>query len=230
MPVDVNRKEIRHLHLGVYPPDGRVRVSAPLWLGEEAIRLAVVSRIGWIRRQQRGFERQERQSAREMLTGESHYVAGRRYRLRIVEYDAPPRIRLVSSRTLELTVRTEASAEKRAMLLERWYREQLRSALPALIERWAPRVGVDVAEWRIRRMKTRWGTCNAETRRICVNLELAKKPPACLEYIVVHELVHLLERRHTDRFGQLMDALLPQWRLSRAELNRAPLAHVEWSY
>lgn len=230
MAVDVDRKAIRNLHLGVYPPDGRVRVAAPLSLGEEAIRLAVISRVGWIRRQQRGFARQERQSEREMIAGESHYVAGRRHRLRVIEDNAPARVRIASPRILELRVRPGTGADTRAMLLDRWYRAQLRERIPVLIDRWAPRVGVEVAEWTVRRMKTRWGTCNPEARRICINLELAKKPPECLEYIVVHEMVHILERRHTDRFRELMDALMPQWRLHRAELNRAPLAHADWPY
>lgn len=230
MGVDVVWKEIQNLHVGVYPPDGRVRVAAPSRLSADAVRLAIVSRIGWIRRQQRGFQRQERQSTREMVTGESHYVAGRRYRLRIVPHVGPARMRIAGARTVEMRIVPTADTATRDAALRRWYRDRLRVQIPMLIAQWEPRVGVLVANWGIRHMKTRWGTCNPERRRILINLELAKKPPTCLEYIVVHEMVHILERRHNERFRQLMDALLPQWRSMRDELNRAPLAHEDWSY
>lgn len=228
--VEIVRKNIKNLHLGVYPPNGRVRVAAPPHLDDEAVRLAVISRLGWIHRQQAGFERQERQSAREMVTGESHYVEGRRYRLVVVELDAPATIRIRNNTTLELQVRPGSSREKREAILARWYRERLRSQLPKLIEQWEPVAGVTVAEWGIRRMKTRWGTCNPNDRRIWLNLELAKKHPSCLEYILVHELIHLRERHHNERFKDLMDKVMPQWRVWRDELNRAPLAHEDWSY
>jgi predicted metal-dependent hydrolase len=230
LSVEVVRKQIKHLHLGVYPPRGRVRVAVPLHVGDEAVRLAVISRLGWIHRQQDRFERQERQSARELVTGESHYVRGRRYRLDVIEADGPASVRPRNNRTLELRVPPGSSREKRERLLADWYRQQLRARVPKLIARWEPVIGVEVADWRIRKMKTRWGSCNAASGRIWLNLELAKKPPSCVEYILVHEMVHLLERKHNDRFRAYLDQFMPQWRRHRDELNRAPLGHEEWSY
>jgi predicted metal-dependent hydrolase len=228
--VEVVRKEIKHLHLGVYPPHGRVRVAAPVRLRDDAIRLAVISRLGWIRRKQKAFEEQDRQSQREMLTGESHYFKGRRYRLERIDEDGPPSVRLSGHKTMELRVRPGSDRKTCELVLQRWYRLQLRRRIPPLLAKWEPRVGETVAEVRIRRMKTRWGSCNAAARRIWLNLELAKKPASCLEFILVHEMVHFLERRHDERFRERMDALLPSWRRYRDELNRAPLAHEEWRY
>jgi predicted metal-dependent hydrolase len=228
--VEVVRKDIKNLHLGVYPPNGRVRVAAPLRVNDEAVRLAVISRLGWIRRQQDGFDRQDRQSLREMVTGESHYVQGRRYRLDVIEQDGPASVRLSNTRTLELRVRPKVSRDQREAVLHRWYRQRLRQRIPQLIAQWEPAIGVSVAEWGIKRMKTRWGTCNSAARRIWLNLELAKKPASCLEYILVHEMVHLLERHHNERFRELMDRLMPLWREYREVLNHAPLAHESWSY
>ncbi|MFP4419482.1 MAG: M48 family metallopeptidase [Desulfococcaceae bacterium] len=207
-----------------------MRVAAPLHLGEEAVRLAIVSRLGWIQRQRRGFARQERQSQREMVTGESHFFQGRRYRLDVVETSGRAHIAVVNNTTLRLHIPPGADSQKRRAVLERWYRRNLRERLPALVEQWEPVVGVSVSEARIKRMKTRWGSCNIEARRIWLNLELIKKPPVCLEYILVHEMVHLLERRHTDRFSALMSRFLPDWRLRRDELNRWPLAYEGWGY
>lgn len=228
--IEVVRKEIKNLHVGVYPPAGRVRVAAPLRLDDDAVRLAIVSRLAWIRRQRAGFERQDRQSQREMVARESHYVDGRRYLLEVKEHDGPPTVRLVGNTTIELRVPRGSRREERQAVLNQWYRQRLRAQIPALLAKWEPRVGVSVAEARIKKMKTRWGSCNSAARRVWLNLELAKKPPSCVEYILVHEMAHILERRHDDRFRALMDDLMPSWRLYRDELNRAPLAHEEWSY
>lgn len=228
--VDIVRKDIKFLHLGVYPPHGRVRIAAPLRLDDEAVRLAVVTRLHWIRRQQRHFADQERQSERAMVTGESHWVAGRRYRLLLVEQPGPSRMQLLNNTTLELRVPPDTTRDQREAVLLRWYRRRLRGALGVTLAHWQPRVGVDVAAWGIRKMKTRWGTCDTTQRRLWFNLELAKKPPSCLEYLVVHELVHLLERHHNERFSLLMSGFLPDWRLRRDELNRAPLGHDDWDY
>lgn len=230
MAIEVIRKDIKNLHLGVYPPLGRVRVAAPLRLDDDAVRLAVISRIGWIHRQRVRFEDQDRQSQREFVTGESHYFGGRRYRLDVIEHDGPPSVRHSGMTTMELRVREGTTRDRRAVVLQQWYRARLREQIAPLLEKWRARVGVAVAEVRIRRMKTRWGTCIAHARRIWVNLELVKKPPACLEYILVHEMVHLIERRHDEHFCSLMDTLMPSWRLHREELNRAPLAHENWEY
>ena len=229
-PVEVVRKNVKHLHLGVYPPGGRVRVAAPSYVDDDAVRLAVVARLGWIRRRQAEFQGQDRQPPRRLVSGESHYVDGRRYRLAVVEHNGPPTVRLRNRTTMELRVRPAADRDRREAVLHRWYRRRMRERLPALLVAWEPRLGVQVADVRIRRMKTRWGACNADARRIWLNLELAKKPASCLEYIVVHEMVHLIERRHNDRFRELMDGVMPRWRSYRDELNRAPLAHEEWRY
>lgn len=228
--VEVVRKEIKHLHVGVYPPGGRVRVAAPLHLGEDAMRLAVVSRLAWIRRQQAAFAKQERQSPREFVTGESHYFQGRRYLLDVIEQDGRPMVRLANNTTLELRVRPGTERGQRDAILQRWYRHRLQEQLAPLRAKWEPKLGRTIAELRIKKMKTLWGSCNADAGRIWLNLELAKKPASCVEYILVHEMVHLVERQHTDRFRELMDALMPSWRLRRDELNRAPLAHEKWGY
>lgn len=226
--VEVVRKDIKNLHLGVYPPNGRVRVAAPLVVSDEAVRLAVIGKLGWIKRQQAKFEAQPRLSPREMISGESHYFLGQRYRLRVLAYTGPPRIRCSGPDFLDLFVRPETTIAQRRRVLEDWYREQLRGQIPALLTQWQPVLGVAAAEWGIKKMKTRWGSCNIRARRVWFNLELAKKPARCLEYVVVHELVHLLERNHNARFKVLMDQHLPMWRACREELNRAPLGYDAW--
>ena len=230
MPVDVVRKDIKNVHLAVYPPGGRVRIAAPRRLSDDAIRLAVVTRLGWIRRQQLVYAGQERQSEREMVSGESHFVQGRRYRLRVIESEEKPHARIWSTRTLDLVVSPGSSRDVRASVLDRWYRARLREEAQTLIEKWQPIVGVRVARWGIRKMRTRWGSCHESNGHILLNLELAKKDRDCLEYIVVHELVHLLEREHNDRFRALMDRFMPAWRSHRDKLNKAPLANEHWQY
>ena len=230
LTVQVVRKDIKNLHLGVYPPNGRVRVAAPLRISNEAVRLAVIGKLGWIRRQQAGFKGQARQSDREMVSGESHYYLGRRYRLRLSEHNGPSRVFLPNRSTLELQVRKGSSAPKREQILWRWYRERLRELVPPLLAKWEPILGVHAAGFGIRRMKTKWGGCSADSRRIWINLELAKKPRQCLEYIVVHELVHLSERHHNDRFTASLDRHLPRWRHHRKLLNEVPLGYADWNY
>ena len=230
IPVEVVRKDIKNLHVGVYPPSGRVRVAAPVRLDDDAVRLAVISRLGWIRRKQRAFEEQGRQSQREMVTGESHYFQGRRYLLDVVEEDGSPSVRLAGHTTMQVRVRPGSDRQARELVLQRWYRRQLREQIPSLLAKWEPEVGVTVAAVCIKKLKTLWGSCNAASRRVWLNLELAKKPASCLEYILVHEMVHLLERCHSDRFREHMDRFMPQWRTHREELNRAPLAHEDWQY
>jgi predicted metal-dependent hydrolase len=230
LPVDVVRKSIKNLHLGVYPPHGRVRVAAPLAVTDEAVRLAVIGKLGWIKRQRARFEEQPRQSKREMVSGESHYFLGQRYRLNVMVQNGPARVAIRNKRRIDLFVREGRDTAQRERVLLAWYRQQLKALIPQLIAQWEAAMGVKVAEWGVKQMKTKWGACNIEARRIWLNLELAKKPLQCLEYIVVHEMAHLLERHHNDRFTRLMDSFLPQWRLQRAELNRAPLGHATWRY
>lgn len=230
LQVEVVRKDIKNLHLAVYPPQGRVRIAVPLRLDDEAVRLAVVSRLGWVHRKRTILKEQERQSEREMITGESHYVEGHRYRLDVIEQGGPSSVKLRNNSTLELRVRTGIGREKREAIIHRWYRRRLRERIPELIAKWEPLIGVRVADWGIKKMKTRWGTCNITARRIWLNLELAKKPPSCLEYIIMHEMVHFLEWHHNDQFREYMDKFMPQWRLLRDYLNQAPLAHEDWRY
>ena len=228
--VEIVRKDIKHLHLGVYPPEGRVRVAAPLRLDDDAVRMAVISRLAWIRRKRKEFEAQDRQSRREFVTGESHYFEGRRYRLDVVE-SAGGRtgVRLRGHGWIEMRVRRGTGRDAREALLYRWYRDRLRERIPEMVARWELRIGVKVEDWRIRRMKTRWGTCNREAGRIWLNSELAKKPVSCLEYVVVHEMVHLIERRHNDRFRGILDRVMPGWGGRVEELNRGWLGEEGWS-
>lgn len=228
--VEVVRKDIKNLHLGVYPPHGRVRVAAPLVVSDEAVRLAVIDKLAWIRRQKAKFAEQRRQSQREMVNGESHYFLGQRYRLRVHEQDAPARVAIRGIASLDLFVRPGTNAEQREAVLLRWHRVQLKTLIRSLLEKWQPIIGVQVADWGIKKMKTKWGSCNPAAQRLWFNLELAKKAAPCLEYIVVHELVHLLERHHNERFAALVEAHVPQWRQYRQMLSQAPLGHEEWGY
>ena len=228
--VDVVRKDIKNLHLGVYPPHARVRVAAPLVISDDAVRLAVIDKLGWIRRQKAKFAEQPRQSQRDMVSGESHYILGRRYRLRVHEHDGPARLAMRGMASLDLFVRPGATLDQREAVLMRWHRAQLKALIPGLLEKWQPVLGVAVAAWGVKAMKTKWGSCNAAARRVWFNLELSKKPVQCIEYIVVHELAHLVERRHDARFVALMDARLPGWRQARELLNQSPLAHEDWRY
>ena len=228
--VSIVRKAIKNLHLAVYPPHGRVLVAAPLAVSDEAVRLAVIGKLGWIKRQQARFESQPRQSEREMVSGESHYFLGQRFRLRVVHDEGPAKVVVRGKSTIELHVRRGMNAGQRERVLLRWYRRELKKLVPPLLEKWQAALGVQIDEWGIRRMKTRWGSCNPKARRIWLNLELAKKPAPCLEYLVVHELAHVIERHHNDRFVAILDKHLPHWRLHREELNSAPLAHETWTY
>jgi len=226
--INVVRKRIKNLHLGVYPPDGRVRVAAPLLVNDEAVRLFVVSKLAWIKRHQAKFAGQERQSVRECVTGESHYFQGRKYRLNVIHHKGHASVSLRNNTTMDMHVKEEADADYRRRVLSGWYRQQIKEQIPAIIEKWEPIMGVRVADWGVKQMKTKWGTCNIKAQRIWLNLELAKKPHHSLEYIVVHEMTHLLEKGHNDRFKGLMDKFLPQWRQYREALNLAPLGHEEW--
>jgi predicted metal-dependent hydrolase len=230
MPVDVVRKDIKNLHLGVYPPHGRVRVAAPLAVNDDAVRRAVITRLHWIKRQQTKFQQQSRQSRLDYVSGESHYYLGRRYRLNVSVDDGRGGVSIGNASRIDLRTRAAADRRERERVFLAWYRKELRRVAGPLIELWAHKLGIDPPRWGIKRMKTKWGTCSIEARRIWLNLELSKKPAQCLEYIVVHELTHFLERHHNDRFIALMDQHLPQWRHHRTVLNSAPLAHESWDY
>lgn len=226
--VDVVYKDIRNLHISVYPPVGRVRVAAPQRTDEETIRLAIVQRLPWIRRQRDQLQRAERQSQRDMVSGETHYAWGRRYQLDVSRTGGAFRVE-PKGRTLWVITPEGTDAAGRRSALDRWYRRQLRAAVPPLLEKWQPVIGVQAARIVVRRMKTKWGTCVTHSQTIWLNPELGKKNPRCLEYIVVHELIHLLERGHGEGFVELMDRFLPDWRARRDELNEAPLADEDWN-
>ena len=226
--VEVIYKKIKNLHIGVYPPLGRVRVAAPHQLDDEQVRLAVIQRLPWIKEQREQLRSAVRQSTREMVTGESHYVWGVRRRMKVVERPGRAHFELDGERLL-LYVPAGTTTERRRELLDRWYREQLRHEIPDLISKWEPVLEVSVPRWNIKRMKTKWGSCNRETGHIWFNVELAKKHPGCLEYIVVHEMTHYLERNHGERFTKLMERFMPNWRSLRDQLNEAPLAEEKWA-
>lgn len=227
--VTIVRKAIKNLHLGVYPPEGRVRVAAPLALSEEAVRVAIVQKLGWIRRQQASFQRQDRQSARDMVSGETHYFLGRRYRLDVVHAREKGTVTLRAG-VMTLHVQPDWSHDRREEALYGWYRERLRELAEPLVAKWSKRLGVKTTFWGLKKMKTKWGSCNPAARRVWLNVELIKKPPECLEYLVVHELAHLVERHHNERFVALLDRHLPSWKATRKRLSSQPLAHETWRY
>ncbi|MCW5924495.1 MAG: M48 family metallopeptidase [Saprospiraceae bacterium] len=228
--IDIVRKDIKNIHLAVYPPTGRVRIAAPLSVSEDAIRLFALSKLGWIKRNQRKFEGQERISPREYKQRESHYFQGRRYLLNIVETDKTQKVVLKNKKFIELHIKPDTPTAKRHEILTEWYRVQLKKQIPAIIDKWEKILNVKVDDWQVKQMKTKWGSCNIEKKRIWLNLELAKKPEHCLEYIIVHEMVHLLERHHNDRFQYFMDTHLPNWQQLKTELNKLPVSHADWSY
>lgn len=227
--IDVIRKPIKNLHVGVYPPHGRVRVAAPLSVSDEAVRLAVVTRLPWIKRQRARFAGQPRQSERAYVSGETHYFMGRPHRLRLIDGAAAGHVHIRNSKALDLFVRTGSDRATRERVFLGWYREELRSLATPMIEKWAAKLVLPLPIWGIKRMKTKWGACNVDAGRIWLNLELVKKPHQSLEYVVVHELVHFLERQHSDRFVSILDQAIPTWRLLRDELNAEPLSYEEWS-
>lgn len=228
--IDVIRKDIKNIHLAVYPPTGRVRIAAPLGINDDAIRLFAISKLSWIKRHQREFDVQERVSPREYKQRESHYFQGRRYLMKIIENDKPPKVILRSRTDIELYVRPNASFKKRQEVIIEWYRVELKKLIPDIIKKWEESLNVDINEWQVKQMKTNWGTCNINKKRILINLELAKKPLHCLEYVILHEMVHLLERHHNERFLYYMDTFLPNWKQIRTELNKLPVSHADWEY
>lgn len=216
--IDVIKKDIKNMHLYVLPPIGKVHISAPQNASDEAIRLFAISKIAWIKKQVEKYEKQPRQSEREYVSGESHYLWGRRYRLEVRYSNKANSIDLKGNKIL-LTVREKSTQQQREKIINEWYRNELKNKIPTILEKWEQIMGVKADNWCVKNMKTRWGTCNAKDRRIWINLQLAKKPVDCLEYVVVHELVHLLEKNHTTIFVEYMDKYLPNWRVTKSELN-----------
>lgn len=228
MKILLTRKPIKNIHLSVLPPNGTLRVTSPLNVKEDTIRLLVATKIPWIRKQRAKFEGQRRQTPREYVSGETHYVFGRPHRLEVLYESGSPTVAVKGNQKIILRVRPNTSLDKREAVLLQWYRNELRGVSAKLLEKWQQKIGISPAAWDIKRMKTRWGTCNQKAGRIWLNLELAKKPIQCLEYVIVHELLHLVERRHNRRFVELMAAYQPKWRTTKEELNRFILSHENW--
>lgn len=226
----VIHKPIKNLHLSVLPPLGKVRVSAPIAMKDDAIRILLATRLLWIKRQQEKFKTQERQTPREYVSGESHYYWGKRYRLEVIYNDKPSGVTLKGKDKIILSVRPNSDRAKREQVMMDWYRKELRGIANGLIEHWQKTINVRVKEWGIKRMKTRWGTCNQKAGRIWLNLELAKKPEHCLDFIIAHEMTHLLERGHNNRFKAHMDKFIPRWRQYKEELNQSILSYELWDY
>jgi predicted metal-dependent hydrolase len=197
-------------------------------MDDEAVRLFVISKMAWIKKQQAKFTNQERQSERDYVSGESHYVSGTRYLLHVIYGDSTPKVVIRNKMHMDLYVKDGSTREQRAKVMTEWYRQQLKAQIPELIAKWQGVIGVRVSAWGVKQMKTRWGSCNISAKRIWLNLELAKKPKNCLEYVIVHELIHLLERHHNDRFVAYMDKFMPQWPSYKAELNEMILDHTNW--
>jgi predicted metal-dependent hydrolase len=227
--VDVIRKDIKNIHLGVYPPHGKVRIAAPSWMELDVIRLFAINKLAWIKRQQKKLSAQARETPREYLELESHYVWGQRYLLQIVDKEARPSVHM-AHKHLVLQLRPGADANKREEILADWYRDNLKQAVPALLAKWQPIIGVRAERCYVQHMKTKWGGCNPLTGNIRLNTELAKKPPECFEYILVHELLHLRESTHNERFVALMTKLMPHWQDCRDKLNRLPVRNEQWIY
>jgi predicted metal-dependent hydrolase len=223
--IALTRKDVKHVHLTVHPPTGRVTLVAPRTTRTEVARAYAITKLGWIRDQRMKLSAQAREAPRQFVARESHYLWGRRYLLSISEVDEKPQVK-VSPRRLTLQVRPGSSAQKRAEVMHEWHKAQLHAVLPDLIAKWERKLGVRVAGYFLQRMKTKWGSCNPRKRNIRLNTELVKKPKDLLEYVVVHEMAHLLEPNHNERFVAVLDRHWPQWRESRLELNALPLGDM----
>lgn len=226
--VNLTRKSVRNVHLTVHPPEGRVTLVAPINTRTEVARAYAISKLGWIRLQQRALREQARETQRRYVERESHQLWGRNHLLTVIEVDTKPSIKL-DHRRITLSVRPGSDAAKRAEVMHEWHKRLLHAAVPAMIERWEPRLGVKVAGYFLQRMKTKWGSCNHAAGNIRLNTELVKKPKDLVEYVVVHEMLHLLEPTHNERFVALLTRHWPQWQESRRELNALPLGTETWS-
>lgn len=215
--IEVIKKKIKNLYISVQPPNGRVRITAPWRMSDAAIRAFAVSKLSWIKKHQAKFQKQEMQSQKEYISGERHYYRGECYLLNVV-YTNKKQKAEIKNNQIDLYVREGSTREQRERVMTEWYRNELKKQIPYLIEKWEKTIGVKVNFWGIKQMKTRWGSCNPKHKRIWINLELAKKKPECLEYIVVHELIHLLVRYHNKRFYAYLDQFMPGWKEIKREL------------
>ena len=228
LEIETVKKDIKNIHVGVYPPNGRVRVAAPLRTTDEAIKLLVISKMPWIKKQQLKFNQQERQTKREYVSGESHYFLGNRYRLNVIQTDAKQKIETKRKIRIDMYVKPQASLEEKERLMDSFYRSELKKQIPFLISKWETITGLHFNEIKIKKMKTKWGTCNPKHQRIWINLELAKKPLSCLEYVLVHEITHLKEKHHNEQFQFLLKSYMPQWEQCKQELNNGILGYSKW--
>jgi predicted metal-dependent hydrolase len=224
------KKDIKNIHLGVYPPNGRVRVAAPLKTRDETIRLIVASKMPWIKKQQSKFNKQDRQTKREYVSGESHFFMGNRYRLNVVDTNSKPEVVIKRKTYIDMYVNPKKTLRKREELMDNFYRSELKKRIPHLIKKWEKITGICVKELKIKKMKTKWGTCNPKCQRVWLNLELAKKPLHCSEYVLVHEMTHFIERNHTEKFKLLLKSFMPQWTHHKDELNNSTLGYSKWKY
>lgn len=226
--INVVRKDIKNIHLNILPPQGDVRVTVPLKKDQESIRLFIISKLSWIKKQRNKFSNQERESKKEYISGESHYFKGDRYLLNIIHSLEKPKVLIRNNKFIDLFVNKNFSKEKRKMIMDNWYRDELKKILPQKINEWSKITKIQIEDLRVRKMKTKWGTCNKDKKRIWINLELIKKPIHYLDYVIVHELVHFLERKHNDHFVNYMNKFLPSWRTIKTELNSFILTHESW--
>lgn len=228
--VDIVKKKVINLHFSVLPPKGKVRITAPKQMDDKAIRMSIITRLPWIKKQQSKYLNQSRQIKREYISGESHYFMGKRYKLELKYINEIPTVFIKGKNKITLQVRPKSTLVKRNEVMMDWYRKQLKTTLAELITKWEEKIGVQIKLWEIKQMKTRWGTCNEKKSKIILNLELSKKPIRCIEYIVVHELIHLKVKKHNQKFIELMNKYIPKWKSIKEELNQFILSHEEWNY
>lgn len=228
--IEVIHKDIKNIHLSIHPPKGRVRIATPLKMSDEAIRLFAISKLAWIKKNQKHFDDQKRQSPREFLSGESHYFLGHRYLLKVIETKGIQRVEIINKKVINLYMRSNHSVRSREKVMSTWYRQELKAIVPELISKWEPLLNVIVKDWGVKLMKTKWGTCNHLEQRIWINLELTKKNIRCIEYIVVHEMIHLIEKDHNENFKKILDEHIPNWKAIRSELNEIIFESKHWNY
>lgn len=226
--VETVKKDIKNIHIGVYPPNGRVRIATPLNTTDESLRLLIISKNHWIKKQQAKFATQERQTRREFVSGETHYLFGRKYLLNVLAIKDKPKIEIKRNKVIDLYINKDAGHTVKEKIFEEFYRLELKKQAIPLIKKWETKIGIIVKELKIRKMKTKWGTCNSKAKRIWLNLELAKKPVHCIEYVIVHEMVHFLAKGHNNKFKELIHSYLPQWEQYKKELNNQPLGFNIW--
>lgn len=225
--IAVTRKGIKHVHLSVHPPAGRVTLVAPTATRLEVARAYAISKLGWIRDQQEKLTHQARETPRQFVTRESHYLWGRRYLMTVLYRDERPSVR-VDHKKITLTIRSDSDVRQRARAIHEWHKGLLHEVIPPLISKWQERLKVEVRSYFLQRMKTKWGSCNHRAAHIRLNTELVKKPRDLLEYVIVHEMAHLIEPTHSDRFVAILDKHYPSWREARADLNALPLSAEKW--